>query len=221
MAQQVAVDVLLGLAVLLAGASSLGVLLMPDVVRKLHYMAPVGIVAPVMVALAVTVKVGWASNTTATWLTVLFLAMTGPVLTHAAARARSAGSWAGEEGKNGCATVNIKVEHGWESAMGQYGDHACKNQRRFGLARPGAGSGAVPTLWEVQLWHKHLLTGAGRGSQSRAPLGSGSWVLPLSYWGLGQPWSVLLDRSLVITQRPRLPGLGRLPTGYCTCSLGL
>lgn len=113
MAQQVAVDVLLGLAVLLVGASSLGVLLMPDVLRKLHYMAPVGIVAPVMVALAVTVKVGWASNTTDTWLTVLFLAMTGPVLTHAtarAARARSAGTWAGEEGKNGCADRQYKGE---------------------------------------------------------------------------------------------------------------
>lgn len=103
MAQQVVVDVILGLAVLLVGASSLGVLLMPDVFRKLHYVAPVGVFAPAMVALAVSVKVGWASSTTDTWLTVLFMATTSPVLTHAtarAARARSTGSWTGEKRKD-------------------------------------------------------------------------------------------------------------------------
>lgn len=113
MAQQVVVDVFLGLAVLLVGASSLGVLLMPDVFRKLHYVAPVGVVAPVLVALAVTVKVGWASNSTDTWLTVLFMAATGPVLTHAtarAARARSAGSWAGGQRKDSGAGHRSKRE---------------------------------------------------------------------------------------------------------------
>lgn len=98
MAQQVTADVLLGLAALLVGASSLGVLLMPDVFRKLHYVAPAAVVAPTLVALAVTVKMGWAANTTDTWLAVVFMAATSPVLTHATARAarvRSVGSWTG------------------------------------------------------------------------------------------------------------------------------
>lgn len=102
MAQQVTADVLLGLAVLLVGASSLGVLLMPDIFRKLHYVAPVGVVAPALVALAVTVKVGWAANTTDTWLAVLFMAATSPVLTHATARAarvRAVGSWTGRKSR--------------------------------------------------------------------------------------------------------------------------
>ena len=101
MAQQVTADVLLGLAVLLVGASSLGVLLMPDVFRKLHYVAPVGVLAPVLVALAVTVKVGWAANSTDTWLAVAFMATSGPVLTHATARAarvRAVGDWTGRKG---------------------------------------------------------------------------------------------------------------------------
>jgi monovalent cation/proton antiporter MnhG/PhaG subunit len=88
--------VLLGSAVLLVLASSLGVLLMRDVFQKMHYVTPAGIVAPLLVALAVTVQQGWSEATTETWLALLFVAATGPVLAHATARAariREHGDW--------------------------------------------------------------------------------------------------------------------------------
>lgn len=94
--QDVVVDALLAVAVLLVLVSSLGVLVMRDVFDKLHYVAPAALVAPVFVALAVTVGQGWSQSTTETWLTVLFMATTGPVLAHAtirAARIREHGDW--------------------------------------------------------------------------------------------------------------------------------
>lgn len=96
MARAVVVDVLLALAVLLVAASSLGVLVMRDPYQKLHYVTPAAMVAPVLVALAVTVEVGWAIGTTETWLALLFVVATGPVLAHATARAtrvRQVGTW--------------------------------------------------------------------------------------------------------------------------------
>ncbi|HZU78531.1 MAG TPA: monovalent cation/H(+) antiporter subunit G [Acidimicrobiales bacterium] len=98
--QSVVVDVLLALAVLVVFLSSLGVLLMRDVFQKLHFVTPAALVAPVLVALAVTVEQGWSSNTTQTWLALLFVATTGPVLAHATARAarvRQQGDWRGPD----------------------------------------------------------------------------------------------------------------------------
>ena len=94
--QELAVDVLLALAVLLVLVSSLGVLVMRDVFDKVHYVTPAALVAPILVALAVTVGQGWSLNTTETWLAVAFMAVTGPVLVHAtgrAARIREHGDW--------------------------------------------------------------------------------------------------------------------------------
>jgi multicomponent Na+:H+ antiporter subunit G len=98
--QNVVTDVLLGFAVVIVGASSLGVLLMPDVFQKLHYVAPVSTLAPLLVAVGVTVSLGWAEGTTESWLALLFMAGTSPVLTHATARAahvRAAGDWRGDK----------------------------------------------------------------------------------------------------------------------------
>jgi monovalent cation/proton antiporter MnhG/PhaG subunit len=95
-ARDVAADVLLALAVLLVLVSSLGVLLMRDVLQKLHYVAPAAVAAPVFVALAVLLQQGWSAQTTDCWLVLGFLVATGPVLTHATARAarnRHAGHW--------------------------------------------------------------------------------------------------------------------------------
>ncbi|HWG74133.1 MAG TPA: monovalent cation/H(+) antiporter subunit G [Acidimicrobiales bacterium] len=89
-------DLLLGLAVVVALASCLGVLVMPDVYRKLHFLTPIGMVAPVLVALAVMVQKGYYEDTTETWLAVLFVVMGAPVLGHATARAariRELGDW--------------------------------------------------------------------------------------------------------------------------------
>ncbi|MHB1929647.1 MAG: cation:proton antiporter [Acidimicrobiales bacterium] len=94
--QAVLVYVLLALAVLLTAASSLGVVVMRDPLQKLHYVTPAALAAPILVALAVTVHEGWDEATTETWLTVLFMATTGPVLAHATARAiriRQCGDW--------------------------------------------------------------------------------------------------------------------------------
>ncbi|HWR48251.1 MAG TPA: monovalent cation/H(+) antiporter subunit G [Pseudonocardiaceae bacterium] len=89
-------DVLLILAVVLVLASSLGVLVMRDVYQKLHFVTPAGLVAPVLVALAVLVQQGYSENTVETWLALLFLVIAGPFLTHAtirAARIRETGDW--------------------------------------------------------------------------------------------------------------------------------
>jgi monovalent cation/proton antiporter MnhG/PhaG subunit len=89
-------DVLLGLAVVVVLASSLGVLVMPDVYQKLHFVTPIGLIAPILVAVAVLVRQGFSENTVQTWLALLFLVIAGPFLTHAtirAARIRETGDW--------------------------------------------------------------------------------------------------------------------------------
>lgn len=89
-------DVLLGLAVATLLICSLGVAVMRDVYQKLHFVTPAALVAPVLVALAVTVQEGYSENTTETWLAVLFVIVAAPVLSHAtirAARIRDEGDW--------------------------------------------------------------------------------------------------------------------------------
>lgn len=94
--QDVVTDVLLALAVLVVLVSSLGVLVMREVYDKVHYVAPAAMVAPILVALAVTVQQGWSESTTEVWLAVVIMAATGPALAHAtvrAARTRACGDW--------------------------------------------------------------------------------------------------------------------------------
>lgn len=94
--QAVAVDVLLGLAVAVVLAAAVGLLVMRDVYQKIHYLTPISLVAPVVVGLAILVQAGWSARSAITWLTVLFLAVAGPYLTHAtirAARIREKGDW--------------------------------------------------------------------------------------------------------------------------------
>ncbi|MGH3825682.1 MAG: monovalent cation/H(+) antiporter subunit G, partial [Pseudonocardiaceae bacterium] len=67
-----------------------------DVYQKLHFVTPASLLAPVFVALAVLVRAGYSENTVETWLTLAFLVIAGPVLTHAtirAARIRETGDW--------------------------------------------------------------------------------------------------------------------------------
>ena len=56
--QEITADVLLGLAAATVLASALGILVMRDVYRKLHYVTPAALVAPALVALAVFVREG-------------------------------------------------------------------------------------------------------------------------------------------------------------------
>jgi len=94
-------DVLLGLAAAVVLVSSAGILVMRDAYQRLHYVAPIAVVAPVIVALAVLVQSGWTENSGETWLGLLFMVLGGPFLAHAtirAARTREKGDWRHRDG---------------------------------------------------------------------------------------------------------------------------
>ena len=95
-ARTVVADVLLGLAVLIVLGSSVGILLMRDVYQKLHYVTPIALIVPLVVALAILVQSGWSVNSLQTWLVVAFMGIAAPFLSHAtirAARIRQTGDW--------------------------------------------------------------------------------------------------------------------------------
>jgi multisubunit Na+/H+ antiporter MnhG subunit len=85
--QEVAADVVLGLAVAIVLASSAGVLVMRGAYRKLHFVTPAALVAPVLVVLAVFIRSGLSENTGESLVALVFLLVAGPYLTHATVRA--------------------------------------------------------------------------------------------------------------------------------------
>jgi multisubunit Na+/H+ antiporter MnhG subunit len=96
MVRDIVADVLLGLAVVVVFSASVGVLVMRDAYQKLHFVTPVALVAPALVALAVFVQVGLYENTGETFVALLFLVIAGPYLSHATIRAiriREKGDW--------------------------------------------------------------------------------------------------------------------------------
>jgi multisubunit Na+/H+ antiporter MnhG subunit len=95
-AQSVVADALLACAAALVLACTIGVLVMRDVYQKLHFLTPISIVAPILVAGAITVREGWAAPTGQSWLAVAIVCVASPVLGHAtvrAARIRERGDW--------------------------------------------------------------------------------------------------------------------------------
>jgi multisubunit Na+/H+ antiporter MnhG subunit len=95
-ARHLTADVLLALAVLVVLAACVGVLVMRDVYAKLHFVTPVSLVAPFLVAAAIGVQMGLRENTSGSWLMLAFLVLSGPFLSHAtlrAARIRERGDW--------------------------------------------------------------------------------------------------------------------------------
>lgn len=89
-------DALLGLAVVIVLASSVGILVMRDAYQKLHYVTPAALVAPLIVGLAVLAQSGLTENTVQTWLALLFIMIASPFLSHATIRAvriREKGDW--------------------------------------------------------------------------------------------------------------------------------
>ncbi len=89
-------DILLGLAVLIVLASSVGVLVMRDAYHKLHFVTPAALVAPALVALAVMVQHGVYEMTGEAFLALFFMILAGPFLSHATIRAirvRERGDW--------------------------------------------------------------------------------------------------------------------------------
>ena len=102
-ARDIAVDVLLALAVAIVLVSSVGLLVMRDVYQKIHYLTPIGLVAPVVVGGAVLVESGLTLDTAETWLALLFVVISGPFLAHAtirAARIRQTGDWRSAVGRS-------------------------------------------------------------------------------------------------------------------------
>ena len=88
MTSSVAVWVLLGLAVLVAVPCAVATVAVPDLLTRLHLLAPVTAVAGPLVAVAAGIAQGWTPTTAAAaFLVVGGLAVTGPVLTTAIARA--------------------------------------------------------------------------------------------------------------------------------------
>lgn len=86
-ARDVACYVFLALAVLVVLASAVGILVMPDAARKLHFVTPAALVAPVLVAVAVLIAGGLDYGTGLSFLTLAFLIFAGPFLSHATIRA--------------------------------------------------------------------------------------------------------------------------------------
>jgi multisubunit Na+/H+ antiporter MnhG subunit len=98
--RDVAADVALGLAVVIVLGSATGVLVMRGAYRKLHFVTPAALVAPVLVVLAVFIRSGLDENTGASLLALVFLLISGPYLTHAtigAIRAREQREESGPE----------------------------------------------------------------------------------------------------------------------------
>jgi multicomponent Na+:H+ antiporter subunit G len=90
------IAVLLGLAVLVQLGSALGLLLMPHVYDRLHFLAPATSLAPVLVAGAVVTREALDHQGVLSVLIALFMLAFQPVLTHATARAariREHGDW--------------------------------------------------------------------------------------------------------------------------------
>jgi Na+/H+ antiporter subunit len=84
----VAVWLLLGVAMLVAVPCAIAATVVRGLLTRLHLVAPVTAVAGPLVAVAAGVSQGWTPTTTAlVFLIVVVLAVTGPVLTTAIARA--------------------------------------------------------------------------------------------------------------------------------------
>lgn len=101
-AQAIVADVLLGLAAVVVVSCSIGVYLMGDVYQRLHFVTPISILAPILVAVAVTVRQGYVEATGQSWLTVLIVVVAAPILSHAtirAARSREHGDWRASNGR--------------------------------------------------------------------------------------------------------------------------
>jgi multisubunit Na+/H+ antiporter MnhG subunit len=106
MARDIVTDVLLGLAVAVVISASVGVLVMRDPYQKLHFVTPAALIAPVLVTLAVLVRMGLSENTGETCLALLFMVAAGPFLSHATVRAirvREKGDW--RPGRGGAAAT--------------------------------------------------------------------------------------------------------------------
>ena len=100
--RHVAEYILLALGVGILALSAIGVLAMRSVYDRLHYVGS-GSVGAALVCVAVTVRESFSLIGNKTLLIAFFLLVSGPVLTHATARAarvRERGEWKVKEGES-------------------------------------------------------------------------------------------------------------------------
>jgi multisubunit Na+/H+ antiporter MnhG subunit len=94
--QQILIDSLLGLAVLLAVGSVVGLIVARDDLDRLHFIAPASVVSPVLVAIAVVAREALDGRAIKALLVAAFFLVLNPILSQATARAhrvREAGDW--------------------------------------------------------------------------------------------------------------------------------
>jgi len=95
-AADIAVAVLLGIAVLTTMISCWALVLFRDKFQRMHYLSVVTTVSTFSLLLAVVVKEGWGQATLKTILVFFVLLLVNAVVTHATARAarvRQYGNW--------------------------------------------------------------------------------------------------------------------------------
>lgn len=101
--QTVAADALLVIGVGIELMCCLGILVMRDVFDRLHYLGPATVLGPVFIAAAVVLEEALSTAGIKAILIAGVLLSTGPVLTHATARAariRRYGAWEAQPGED-------------------------------------------------------------------------------------------------------------------------
>jgi multisubunit Na+/H+ antiporter MnhG subunit len=94
--QQVVIDALLGLAVLVALGSVVGLVVARDDLDRLHFLAPASVVSPVLVAGAIVAREAFDGRAIKALLVAAFFLVLNPILSQATARAqrvREHGDW--------------------------------------------------------------------------------------------------------------------------------
>ena len=86
-AQTILVVILLALAVAFSWLSVFGLLVMRNPFDRLHAVAPLNILPPIFVVAAILVSSGFSSSSIKLILIALVMIASGPILTHAIARA--------------------------------------------------------------------------------------------------------------------------------------
>ncbi len=79
--------VFLALAVIIVATSAAGIVAMPGAARKLHYVTPAALVAPVVVVVAIVAVNGLDYATAQSLLALGLMIVAGPFLSHATIRA--------------------------------------------------------------------------------------------------------------------------------------
>jgi multicomponent Na+:H+ antiporter subunit G len=98
-AATIAVEVFLAIAVLSAWLCCIGIVVMPNLYERLHYLATVTTISAFSILVAVVIEEGWGQATVKTILTCVVLLLINAIVTHATARAarvRTLGHWSSD-----------------------------------------------------------------------------------------------------------------------------